>query len=401
MIRVLSVIHYPVFGGPHNRNARLAPVLEKWGVSTTVVVPDEGGNAYPRLKQLGIDVVKTPLSRLRATVNPYVHLRHVLALSEQLRSLRALIRGTRADLVQLNGYVNPHAALAASSIGVPVIWQIVDTYTPSMLRWLLAPLVRRYSNVVMCTGQAVARIHRMAIRAQDHCVLFYPPVDVEMFRPREESRHRAREEMGLKEDQLVVGTIANVNKQKGLDDFVRAAAALKGRVPESRFVILGATGAAQKSYATSLRELATRLGLRWNMDIQIKDPRDRVAVLASAFDVFWMTSRPNSEGIPTAMEEAMALELPVVTFPAGSIPELVHHGESGYIVKSRCPDELAEVTAVSLQRREQRIKMGTRGRRFVMEHASIEACARQHVRAYEIALERSLRRVREPAQPVR
>ncbi len=50
-MHVLSIIHYPIFGGPHNRNLRLAPVLAEQGVRTTVLLPDEPGNAAERLRE--------------------------------------------------------------------------------------------------------------------------------------------------------------------------------------------------------------------------------------------------------------------------------------------------------------------------------------------------------------
>src|SRR5262249_36468396 len=44
-VKLLSVIHYPVFGGPHNRNIRIAPLLRAAGIEPTVLLPDEPGDA--------------------------------------------------------------------------------------------------------------------------------------------------------------------------------------------------------------------------------------------------------------------------------------------------------------------------------------------------------------------
>ena len=48
---VLNIIHYPVFGGPHSRNMRLAPILAEKGMRTTVLLPDEPGDAVERLRE--------------------------------------------------------------------------------------------------------------------------------------------------------------------------------------------------------------------------------------------------------------------------------------------------------------------------------------------------------------
>ena len=74
MIRVLSIVHYPSFGGPHNRNAKVAPYLENHGVRTTVLLPTDLGNAAERLRNSGVAVETIPLARIRAKFNPFYRL---------------------------------------------------------------------------------------------------------------------------------------------------------------------------------------------------------------------------------------------------------------------------------------------------------------------------------------
>jgi hypothetical protein len=64
-MNILFLVHYPVFGGPHNKALRLAGPLRRLGVKTTVLLPDEPGNAAPRLQTASVDVITMPLHRLR------------------------------------------------------------------------------------------------------------------------------------------------------------------------------------------------------------------------------------------------------------------------------------------------------------------------------------------------
>jgi hypothetical protein len=73
-MNVLFVIHYPVFGGPHNQALVLAQSLVRHGVDMTILLPDEPGNAAGRLRSAGVDVVTMPLHRVRATPHP-AHIR--------------------------------------------------------------------------------------------------------------------------------------------------------------------------------------------------------------------------------------------------------------------------------------------------------------------------------------
>ena len=55
-----------------------------------------------------------------------------------------------------------------------------------------------------------------------------------------------------------------------------------------------------------LLDEAESLGLRIGTDFFVVDPGLRVSELAPALDLYWLTSEPRSEGIPTTVEEAMA-----------------------------------------------------------------------------------------------
>jgi glycosyltransferase involved in cell wall biosynthesis len=49
-----------------------------------------------------------------------------------------------------------------------------------------------------------------------------------------------------------------------------------------------------------------------------------------------------SEGLPIALLEAMAVGLPIISTPVGSIPEVVHEGENGYLIEPGNFEELAK-----------------------------------------------------------
>src|SRR5438067_18684 len=103
MPQVLSIIHQPAFGGPHNRNTRLIPLLERYGFHTTVLLPDEPGDAAERMTASGIDVITMPLHRFRNTKDVRTHVGHALGFWPEIQEIRELIRERGFDLVQING----------------------------------------------------------------------------------------------------------------------------------------------------------------------------------------------------------------------------------------------------------------------------------------------------------
>ncbi|CAB1275819.1 glycosyltransferase [Candidatus Nitrosacidococcus tergens] len=383
MTHILSIIHYPVFGGPHNSNMRLIPFLQKKGIQTTVLLPEEHGNAAEKLKDAGIQVVLIPLHRARATLNIGTHFQFFTQFSAEIREISEIIQRLKIDIVQINGLINPHGAIAAHRVGVPVVWQILDIHTPVILRYAIKPLLMHYADVIMCTGQKVANKHPGVTKRPDRLVNFFPPVNLTDFSPKISTRNQVRQELGIDTSILVIGTVGNINLVKGHDNFIHAAAQMKAKVHNTCFLILGTIHNNHKNYAKSLEILANNLGLKIGQDLIFLDPAGRVHELVQAMDIFWMTSR--SEGIPTAMEEAMALKLPIVSFDVGSIGELIMHGCTGYLVQDQDPKLIAKYTLDNLLDEKIRNEMGSRGRHFIQEHAALEVCAEQHIKAYSLA----------------
>ena len=383
-INVLSVIHYPTFGGPHNHNLHLIPRLAQRNIRTTALLPAEPGNALERFRNAGIDTVIMPLHRLRASWRPDVHAQLLLNWRREVRSIRRVIRERSIDLVQVNGLIHPIGAFAARAEGAAVVWQIVEGTAPMALRRALMPIVKRLANVLMTTGMQIAREHPGAIEMGDRLIPFYPAVNVELFKPNPVTRAAARRELGLKPDDKVVGTVGNLYPIKDHLTFIRAAARLRTTYPDTRFVLLGATYANFSEYTDSLWREAQRVGFREGQELIHRDAQSRVAELAQAFDVFWLTSK--AEGAPTCVEEALALELPVVTTDVGSVREMIESDITGYIVPPSDPRAIAEATVKLFAEPELRSEMGKRGRAVAEDRFHVEVCADTHQRAFEMAL---------------
>lgn len=385
-MKVLFVIHYPVFGGPHNQALQLAGALRERGWDMLVVLPDEPGNAAVRLRKRGIEVIQMPLSRLRASPDPRHHLRLLTGFASQVQAIRHVITERRVDLVLVGGLPNPHAAVAASLEKVPVVWQILDTRVPRMLRPMLMPLVLSLADAVMTTGGRVAGQYPGAFRLGERLVPFCPPVDTDEFRPDQKRRVTARVELGIPEDALLIGTVGNLNPQKGHEYLVRSAARVLRTFPDTHVRILGAHTPTHARYEARLREESAALGLIQGGRLRFQDPGARVAQLLPAFDVFLLTSVPQSEGIPTVILEAMACGVPVVAADVGGVREVLEDGVTGLIVPPLDPDAVALATARLLADPRLRHRMGKAGRERAVANWGISSCVETHLHAFEVAM---------------
>lgn len=384
-MNLLVVIHYPVYGGPHEQVANLAPVLERSGIRTTVILTDEPGNAFERLRGEGINVIAVPLQRLRGTLDPREHLRSVARFIPDVRAIRREIRRHRIDLVQVSGLVNVHGAAAARLEGLPVVWQVIDTRAPMLLRRAFAPVVQGLADVVMSTGAAVARVHPGLRRFGDRLYVFFMPVDSAVFDPAAVDSAGARTSFGFASKDCVVGTVGNLNPQKGHGFLLRAAARILIE-KDVRLLIVGAPHDTHRHYERELYRTARDLGLVLGEDVVFTGGLTDVRPALAAMDVFLLSSVERSEGAPAAVEEAMMMGLPVVATNVGALDEVVEDGSSGLLVPPEDPEALAQATIVLLEDRARRLAMGERGRAVALDRFTLEKCAAVHVRAYEHAL---------------
>jgi glycosyltransferase involved in cell wall biosynthesis len=90
-----------------------------------------------------------------------------------------------------------------------------------------------------------------------------------------------------------------------------------------------------------------------------------------------------SELLGLSVLEAMASGTPVVASRLDGLPEVVHDGETGFLVSPGDVDELRDRVAQLLADRRLAARMGERGREVVLQQFTWDACARRCLAAYE------------------
>lgn len=106
-------------------------------------------------------------------------------------------------------------------------------------------------------------------------------------------------------------------------------------------------------------------------------------IMCSA-DVFVLNS--TLEGMPLVLLEAMSCGLPVVTTPAGGIPELVRPGIDGMVTKGFEQDEYAQTILEILDNEQLRLKMASAGRSRVEDQFSADNIVPKYEKLFESVL---------------
>lgn len=190
---------------------------------------------------------------------------------------------------------------------------------------------------------------------------------------------KLRAELGVPADAPLVGTVARISYQKDLPTFYRVAAAVRSRVPNVRFVIVG-EGAGRLLEAA--RREAAELGVA--DFLYFTGHRNDLLDIYASLDVFLMTSI--SEGLPNTVLEAMATELPVISTSVDGVPELVVDGETGFLCPVRDVAGLADRVVEVVTDAPLRQRLAAKGRERVLAHFSFDERVRKMEQYYEAQL---------------
>jgi glycosyltransferase involved in cell wall biosynthesis len=308
---------------------------------------------------------------------------HAIALDRRrlgsLRALRALIREFQPDIIVSHSSSDSWLVAAATRFlnPRPAIVRLRHISGPvargPLNRWLYGRVPAR----VVTTGIAINNmlIERLSLDPA-HVAAIPTGTDLDRFKPGH--RTTARVALGLPVDKKLIGIVATLRSWKGHRFLVSAMT--DPRLEGARLVLVG-DGPQEPALRAQIAELG--LGER----VRLAGRQDDVRPWLHALDVFVLPSTDN-EGLPQALMQAMACELPVVTTAAGAIPELVRGGENGLVVPAENPAALAEAIARLLDDRALAGRLAAAGRREVEQKHTKAAMLDAMEQVFEQALKR-------------
>jgi glycosyltransferase involved in cell wall biosynthesis len=203
-------------------------------------------------------------------------------------------------------------------------------------------------------------------------------IDVAAVAARRGERSDARRLLGVPDDAIVVGTVANLRPEKNYAGLLEAARRVVAEHPKVVFVSIG-----QGPLEEQLHEAHRRLGLGERFRFRGYEA-DAVGLMAG-FDVFVLAS--DMEGLPVAFMEARALGLPVVTTAVGGLPDHIRHGADGLLVPPGDSEALAAAIATVASDSTLRSRLASQSAEAAAAFDASRAVARIEA-VYESALRR-------------
>ena len=179
-------------------------------------------------------------------------------------------------------------------------------------------------------------------------------------------------------------TVGRLVEKKGHGIALRALAGARGRLPDTRYDIVG-----DGPLSGGLRELVAGLGLTDVVRFQGAADSTAVRALLDRAHVFVLASKTaadgDMEGAPLSLLEAQACGLPVVSTRHGGIEEAVADGRSGLLVPEGDVDALADALVRMAAAEDAWPRLGAAGRAHVVERYDVGVCTNAMLQVFRAA----------------
>jgi len=181
------------------------------------------------------------------------------------------------------------------------------------------------------------------------------------FDPNDYNNHNKSKEIRkdiIKNGELLIGYLGRIAEDKGIEEIYNAFKIIQ-KTFKVKIILVGEWGESNKAINNFRRKIINKEA------IIITGHVDNPASYLLAMDIFIYPSH-GSEGLPNAVLEASAMELPVVATKVVGCIDAVVDGVTGILVPPRDPIALADAIRTLLNDAELRKRMGKAGRERVI-----------------------------------
>jgi glycosyltransferase involved in cell wall biosynthesis len=214
------------------------------------------------------------------------------------------------------------------------------------------------SDLFIANSEIVARYSKAP-----NARVIYPGIDASSLPP------KRNEHAGI-----VIGTACRLELIKGIYCLIEAFALLAAGRTDLRLEIAG-----EGSLRTSLEEQSRKLGV--SAQVAFLGWRDDLSSVMAGWDIFVQPSL--DEGFGVAALEGMAAGLPVVASAVGGLCDLVVDGETGFLVPTSVPADLAARILELVNDASRREAMGIAARQRAIDRFPMSRMIEQTFAVYD------------------
>lgn len=220
---------------------------------------------------------------------------------------------------------------------------------------------------------------------EDHYKLIYLGIDIDKFKIDTTTKDKIRQNLGIFDDEFVIGITARFDPVKGYPYFFEAISKVKQGV-KMKLLIIGYEATYSK---IDIINMAKKHGIEKDDLIILDSWQDNLSEILSVVDVGVIASI-GSEANSRALIEFMASGKPTVATKVGVIPEIIEDKKTGYLVSPKDTQVMAEVLLDLLKDSKKRNTIGANAIKLVKERFTENILVYQTEDIYYQVLEKKL-----------
>lgn len=355
--------------------------LDRERYETALVCPEDG----PLHEMAGALEVRTEsLAQLEARFTWRVTdlLGYLKSFTRVISDFRRVVLKMQPDLIHANSVRAGLVATAATiDLGIPVAWHVHDLlprHPLSTFIRLAAACSRRTRAIAISEAVAHSFLGRFSWMMRNRLDVILNAIDSHKFEAGETARDAIREELGIKADVWVLGIVGQLAARKGQLELIRAIA--RSGLSNLQLLIVGAPlFAHDREYARALEAETKLAGL--SERVHFLGSRDDISAIMKALDLLVVNSSAEPFGL--VVLEAMSCGTPVLATKAGGVPEIIKHGEDGWLVPARDEQALTEAIVYLSTHSDVRARLAEQGEQRVKLRFTLDRFMNELQRFYE------------------
>ncbi|MFC1553418.1 glycosyltransferase family 4 protein [candidate division KSB1 bacterium] len=274
--------------------------------------------------------------------------------------------------VNVNGHVI--SSMIRTLFSKKVLWQIHHDHQKILYR-LFKP-----DYMVFVAKVRAEMIKNLGIENKRKHSVLYNGIDISEFEKIEKSEN----------SQIKIGFVGRIQPSKGVETLLESIPILTNKYNNLKFDFYGEEmdwDVLGGTYIDTVKIKINELKISGNVNFHghIFPP----SKIYQNMDIFVMPSHRFGESCPMVILEAMAAGVPVIATTVGGIPEIITHGETGFLIPPKDPQAISDAVEYVINNPEHVKQVVENAKKEVRKRFDFRENARQFVEIYKEMLNES------------
>jgi len=378
----------PTIGGVETHLSTVLPQMVKMGHKVGLLTNGYHGVADRYIYE-GVKIRRTPIMDLN-----WLYKRGLEGLQEELqKAFTNFLDEMKPDVVHVHNmhYFSKLHITTLYSIceerRIPVILTAHNVWNDIMFLDVLRSVP--WSHIIAVSHYIANQLVSFGCSENDITVVHHG-VDTEIFRPDVPCDKILSKYPQLK-GKLIIFHPARTGMAKGSDVTIKAVNMIKEKFPDIMLVLAGTKniidwGETQQRDIAYFVKLIELFHLRENVLVDAFTMEQMPQLYAVSSVVVYPSSMPEPFGL--TLLESMASCKPIIVTEAGGMPEIIHDGINGYVIRVRDAEALADRISQLFENKQLRNRLGRTGLSMVRQQYTIKDVTRNTLNVYSRILSR-------------